>query len=65
MQEKVLTTVKKLHLQGLMFHRTAFFKVVGCRLLVVGCRFLVVGCFVLYYNKHVGARYCLSDSVVV
>ena len=43
MQEKVLTTVKKLHLKGLMFHRTAFFKVVDCRLLVVRCRLLVVG----------------------
>ena len=35
MQEKVLTTVKKLHLKGLMFHRTAFLKVVGYWLLVV------------------------------
>ena len=43
MQEKVLTTVKKLHLKGLMFHRAAFFKVVGRRLLVVGYRLLVVG----------------------
>ena len=65
MQEKVLTTVKKLHLKGLMFHRTAFFKVVGYWLMVVGYWLMVVGCFVLYYNKHVGARYCLPDSFVV
>ena len=56
MQEKVLTTVKKLYLKGLMFHRTAFLKVVGYWLLVIGY-WLLIG---LYYNS--GARYCLPDS---
>ena len=52
MQEKVLTTVKKLHLKGLMFHRTAFLKVVGCRLLGDGCWLLVVGYRLLVVGRR-------------